>query len=48
MEAQKKPYTPPTLTNFGNVVDKTKGFGGESYENYMPKPWIWEDIKPTR
>jgi len=31
---QKKSYTPPTVTEHGNVVEETKGVGG----------WSWEPI----
>lgn len=29
---EKKPYTPPTVTNFGSIVVETKGFGGVMWE----------------
>jgi hypothetical protein len=31
---EKKPYTPPTVTDHGSVVDKTKGIAGFTWE-----PW---------
>jgi hypothetical protein len=35
---QKKPYTPPTITEHGSAVEKTKGFGGEFWELANPRP----------
>jgi hypothetical protein len=29
---EKKPYTPPTVSNLGSIVVETKGFGGVQYE----------------
>ncbi len=29
---EKKPYSPPTLTDHGDAVEKTKGMGGPSWE----------------
>ena len=29
---EKKPYTPPTITDHGSVVEKTKGMFGYSFE----------------
>lgn len=29
---EKKPYAPPTITEHGNAVKKTKGFGGPNWE----------------
>jgi hypothetical protein len=29
---EKKPYTPPTITEHGNAVQETKGFGGTNWE----------------
>jgi hypothetical protein len=43
-DKSRKAYVPPTITNFGNVVEQTKGFGGDSYESYMPKPWVYDDF----
>jgi hypothetical protein len=40
METDRKPYSTPTLTEQGSVVEKTKGMLGWAYE-----PWgfQWED-----
>jgi hypothetical protein len=35
---EKKPYTPPTVTEHGNAVQSTKGFGGKYFEMMNPKP----------
>jgi hypothetical protein len=40
---EKKPYTPPALTEHGDAVKETKGFGGEIWEYMNPKPG--SDIK---
>jgi hypothetical protein len=37
---EKKPYTPPTVTNLGSIVIETKGFGGETWEYNSRHPWI--------
>jgi hypothetical protein len=29
---EKKPYTPPTITKFGKIVEETKGYGGVMWE----------------
>lgn len=29
---EKKPYVAPTVTNFGSIVEETKGFGGVCWE----------------
>ena len=29
---EKKAYTPPTITEHGDAVKETKGFGGEFWE----------------
>jgi hypothetical protein len=29
---ERKPYSPPTVTDHGNVVEKTKGWGGDWWE----------------
>lgn len=29
---EKKPYTAPTVTKFGNIVDETKGYAGFTWE----------------
>ena len=29
---EKKPYTAPTVTEHGNAVEATKGFGGKFFE----------------
>jgi hypothetical protein len=34
---EKKPYTPPTITEHGDAVRQTKGFGGEYWEMMTPK-----------
>lgn len=34
---QKKPYTPPTITEHGNVVKATNGLGGKYWEMYANK-----------
>lgn len=34
MNEQKKPYTPPTLTQYGKVEQETKGTGGAYWEVY--------------
>jgi hypothetical protein len=34
----KKPYTPPTVTEHGNAVQSTKGFGGKYFEMMSTKP----------
>lgn len=41
---QKKPYTPPTVTEHGNAVRETKGFGGEFWEVGNPRPTSWEAL----
>ena len=33
----KKPYTPPTITEHGDAVKETKGFGGEFWEMFTPR-----------
>jgi len=38
MEDQKKPYTPPTLTEHGKVEKETKGLGGNTWEVYGARP----------
>lgn len=40
---EKKPYTPPTITEHGDAVKQTKGFGGEFWE--MMTPRTTSDIK---
>ncbi|MGH7447836.1 MAG: hypothetical protein ACREK1_02225 [Longimicrobiales bacterium] len=34
---QKKPYTPPTITEHGKAVEQTKGFGGTNWETMSPQ-----------
>jgi len=34
---EKKPYTPPTMTEHGNAVQQTRGFGGRFLESYLNK-----------
>jgi hypothetical protein len=31
---EKKPYSPPTVTDHGDAVEKTKGISGKSWEMY--------------
>lgn len=38
---EKKPYTPPTVTDHGSVVEKTKGTIGTSYEFMGWRSIIW-------
>lgn len=35
---EKKPYTPPTITEHGDAVKQTKGFGGPYWEMMSPRP----------
>lgn len=35
---QKKPYTPPTITEHGDAVKGTRGFGGDYWETMSPRP----------
>ena len=35
---EKKPYTPPTITEHGDAVKETKGFGGDFWEIMSRKP----------
>jgi hypothetical protein len=34
---EKKPYSPPVITQHGDAVRQTKGFGGRYWELYSPK-----------
>jgi hypothetical protein len=34
---EKKPYTPPTITEHGDAVKVTKGFGGTIWEVMSPR-----------
>lgn len=34
---EKKPYAPPTITEHGNAVKETKGFGGKYWEIMSPR-----------
>ncbi|MEX0907867.1 MAG: lasso RiPP family leader peptide-containing protein [Gemmatimonadota bacterium] len=34
---EKKPYAPPTITEHGNVVEQTRGVGGDAWELYSTK-----------
>jgi len=34
MDEQKKPYTPPTLTEYGKVEKETRGIAGTDWEVY--------------
>jgi len=36
----KKPYTAPTITEHGDVVKQTTGFGGKYWEFSTNKGWI--------
>ncbi|HSJ26314.1 MAG TPA: hypothetical protein VK929_16665 [Longimicrobiales bacterium] len=36
---QKKPYTPPTVTEQGNAVKQTRGMGGRFLESYLNRSW---------
>lgn len=38
MDEQKKPYTPPTVTNHGKVVEETKGVTSYSWEVFGNQP----------
>ena len=38
----KKPYTQPTITDHGSVVEKTKGTMGETFEFMGWRALIWE------
>ena len=33
----KKPYSPPTITEHGDAVKETKGFGGDYWEMMTPR-----------
>ena len=46
MQKDKKPYTPPTVTEHGNAVQATKGFSGRYFEMLSPKPEPEDVIKP--
>lgn len=35
---EKKPYSPPTLTDLGDAVEKTKGITGQCWE-YHGNMW---------
>ncbi len=35
---EKKPYTPPTLTEYGKVEKETKGLAGSLWEVYGQRP----------
>lgn len=37
IKSEKKPYTPPTVTEHGNAVQQTRGWGGRFMESYMNK-----------
>ena len=34
---EKKPYSPPVVTEHGDAVQQTKGFGGRYWELYATK-----------
>ncbi|HEX6133732.1 MAG TPA: lasso RiPP family leader peptide-containing protein [Longimicrobiales bacterium] len=42
---EKKPYTPPTITEHGDAVKATKGWGGPLWEITNPKPAPESDIE---
>lgn len=35
---QKKPYTPPTVTDMGDAIEKTKGMSGDCWEYFGNSP----------
>lgn len=35
----RKPYAPPSVTEFGRALDKTKGMWGEGYETFGRVTW---------
>lgn len=35
---EKKPYNPPTITEHGDAVKQTTGFGGTLWEMMSPRP----------
>jgi hypothetical protein len=37
IDKDRKPYTPPTITEHGDVVKQTKGLGGKYWELPMPR-----------
>ena len=41
---EKKPYTPPKITEHGDAIKETKGWGGTIWEMVTPRP-AGEDIK---
>jgi hypothetical protein len=41
---EKKPYTPPTLTEHGDAVQQTRGFSGKYWETLLNKNWSDYDI----
>jgi len=43
MQTEKKPYSPPTITDHGDAVEETKGFCGELYEYQSNAPWVDHD-----
>jgi hypothetical protein len=45
---EKKAYTRPVVTEHGDAVKQTKGFGGEYWEMYSPqmRPIVIDDEKP--
>jgi hypothetical protein len=42
----KKTYTPPTITEHGDVVKQTTGFGGAYWELSTNKGWTDPDDPP--
>jgi hypothetical protein len=43
---EKKPYTPPTVTEQGNAVKETRGLGGKYWESYLNK--YYSDLQDWR
>jgi hypothetical protein len=37
IKTEKKPYTPPTVTEHGDAVQQTRGMGGKFFESYLNK-----------
>jgi hypothetical protein len=42
---EKKPYTPPTVTEQGNAVQQTRGVGGKFMESLLNKAVSEFDIE---
>jgi hypothetical protein len=43
---QKKPYTPPTITDHGDVTKKTQGLVSTAYETYGRRAWHEDPKNP--